>query len=125
LTSGAGFGARLTEAFDRFGQLCVGIDPHRFLLRDWGLNDDAAGLESFGRAVVAAAAGRVGLVKPQIAFFERHGSAGLIALERVFADARDAGLLVIADVKRGDIGTSVTAYAEAWLAQGAPLGPTR
>lgn len=121
MSSAIGFGARLSEAFDRFGQLCVGIDPHRFLLQDWGLNDDAAGLESFGRAVVAAAAERAGIVKPQIAFFERHGSAGLIALERVLADARAAGLLVIADVKRGDIGTSVTAYAEAWLAPGSPL----
>lgn len=115
------FGSALSAAFDRFGQLCVGIDPHAFLLSEWGLADDAAGLESFGRTVVEAAAGRVGIVKPQIAFFERHGSAGLAALERVLADARTAGLLVIADVKRGDIGTSVTAYAEAWLAPGSPL----
>ncbi|NQX10493.1 orotidine-5'-phosphate decarboxylase [Microbacteriaceae bacterium VKM Ac-2855] len=115
------FGVRLAGAFERSGPLCVGIDPHRFLLSDWGLNDDAAGLESFGRTVVAAALDHVGIVKPQIAFFERHGSAGLSALERVLADARAAGLLVIADVKRGDIGTSVTAYAEAWLSPGSPL----
>ncbi|PTL73991.1 orotidine-5'-phosphate decarboxylase [Rathayibacter caricis DSM 15933] len=115
------FGARLERAFDEHGQLCVGIDPHAFLLDAWGLGDDAAGLESFGRRVVEAAAGRVGVVKPQVAFFERHGSAGYLALERVLADARAAGLLVIADVKRGDIGTSVTAYAEAWLRPGSPL----
>lgn len=117
----ASFGARLEAAFEAFGQLCVGIDPHAFLLDAWGLPDDAAGLEAFGRRVVEAAAGRVGLVKPQVAFFERHGSAGYAALERVLADARSAGLLVIADVKRGDIGTSVTAYAEAWLRRGSPL----
>ncbi|MWV57913.1 orotidine-5'-phosphate decarboxylase [Rathayibacter sp. VKM Ac-2754] len=115
------FGERLGRAFDAHGQLCVGIDPHAFLLDAWGLSDDAAGLESFGRAVVEASAGRVGVVKPQVAFFERHGSAGYLALERVLADARAAGLLVIADVKRGDIGTSVTAYAEAWLRPGSPL----
>ncbi|MCJ1684592.1 orotidine-5'-phosphate decarboxylase [Rathayibacter sp. VKM Ac-2928] len=115
------FGARLEAAFDAFGQLCVGIDPHAFLLDAWGLDDTAAGLESFGRRVVEASAGRVGLVKPQVAFFERHGSAGYAALERVLADARAAGLLVIADAKRGDIGTSVTAYAEAWLRPGSPL----
>ncbi|KZX21414.1 orotidine-5'-phosphate decarboxylase [Rathayibacter tanaceti] len=115
------FGSRLEAAFAAHGQLCVGIDPHAFLLEAWGLADDAAGLESFGRTVVEAAAGRAGIVKPQVAFFERHGSAGYAALERVLGDARAAGLLVIADAKRGDIGTSVTAYAEAWLRPGSPL----
>jgi len=115
------FGDRLGEAFVERGQLCVGIDPHSWLLGDWGLADSAAGAESFGRAVVAAAAGRAGIVKPQVAFFERFGSAGYVALERVLADARDAGLLVIGDVKRGDLGTSVEAYADAWLTPGSPL----
>ncbi|WP_249028229.1 orotidine-5'-phosphate decarboxylase [Rathayibacter tritici] len=117
----ASFGSRLEAAFAAHGQLCVGIDPHSFLLDAWGLADDAGGLERFGRTVVDAAAGRAGIVKPQVAFFERHGSAGYAALERVLADARAAGLLVIADVKRGDIGTSATAYAEAWLRPGSPL----
>jgi orotidine-5'-phosphate decarboxylase len=115
------FGERLQGAFARFGRLCVGIDPHSWLLDDWKLPDTAAGAESFGRTVVEAAAGRVGLVKPQVAFYERFGSAGYLALERVLADARDAGLLVIADVKRGDLGTSVEAYGQAWLSQGSPL----
>ncbi|PPI55426.1 orotidine-5'-phosphate decarboxylase [Rathayibacter toxicus] len=115
------FGSRLAAACAAYGQLCVGIDPHAFLLEEWGLADDPAGLESFGRRVVEAAAGRVGIVKPQVAFFERHGSAGYAALERILSDARAAGLLVIADAKRGDIGTSVTAYAEAWLRPGSPL----
>jgi len=115
------FGERLDEAFAARGQLCVGIDPHSWLLGDWGLADSAAGAESFGRTVVAATAGRAGIVKPQVAFFERFGSAGYVALERVLADARDAGLLVIGDVKRGDLGTSVEAYADAWLTPGSPL----
>jgi orotidine-5'-phosphate decarboxylase len=115
------FGERLSGAFDRFGRLCVGIDPHSWLLGDWGLPDSAAGAESFGRRVVEAAAGRTGIVKPQVAFYERFGSAGYAALERVLADARSAGLLVIADVKRGDLGTSVEAYGQAWLTPGSPL----
>lgn len=115
------FGERLEQAFAGHGQLCVGIDPHAWLLADWGLPDSAAGVESFGRQVVAAAAGRVGIVKPQVAFFERFGSAGYAALERTLADARAAGLLVIADVKRGDLGTSSEAYAQAWLGAGSPL----
>ncbi|MBC7441647.1 MAG: orotidine-5'-phosphate decarboxylase [Ramlibacter sp.] len=117
----ATFGDRLGQAFSRWGQLCVGIDPHAWLLRDWGLPDTAAGAESFGRQVVAASAGQVGLVKPQVAFYERFGAAGYLALERVLADAREAGLLVIADVKRGDLGTSVEAYGQAWLSPGSAL----
>jgi orotidine-5'-phosphate decarboxylase len=115
------FGARLRETFDRRGRLCVGIDPHGYLLREWGLTDDAAGLREFGLRVVEAAAPCVGIVKPQNAFFERHGSAGYAALEDVLAAARAAGLLVISDVKRVDIGTTVDAYGQAWLTPGAPL----
>jgi len=115
------FGERLGRAFARNGQLCVGIDPHSWLLTEWGLPDSAAGAESFGRTVVAAAAGKVGILKPQVAFFERFGSAGYVALERVLTDARAAGLVVIADVKRGDLGTSVEAYADAWLTPGSSL----
>jgi len=121
VTTTGSFGERLQGAFGRFGRLCVGIDPHSWLLSDWNLPDSADGAESFGRAVVAAAAGQVGIVKPQVAFYERFGSAGYVALERVLADAREAGLLVIADVKRGDLGTSVEAYGQAWLTPGSPL----
>lgn len=101
--------------------LCAGIDPHRELLDEWGLDDSAAGAERLGRDVVAAAAGTAACVKPQVSFFERFGSAGFVALERVLADAREAGLLVIGDAKRGDIGSTFTAYAEAWLTPGSPL----
>jgi orotidine-5'-phosphate decarboxylase len=115
------FGVRLTRTFTTRGQLCVGIDPHAALLEEWGLPDSATGTRDFGLRVVEASAGRAGIVKPQIAFFERHGSAGYAALEDVLAAARAAGLLVIADVKRGDVGTTVDAYGEAWLTPGSPL----
>ena len=117
----ATFAGRLTAELAACRHLCAGIDPHAALLAEWGLNDDAAGAERMGRAVVEAAAGVAACVKPQIAFFERFGAAGFAALERVLADARAAGLLIIADVKRGDIGTSFAAYADAWLSPGSPL----
>jgi orotidine-5'-phosphate decarboxylase len=115
------FGERLLEVFDTSGHLCVGIDPHPYLLEEWGLPDSGHGLREFGLRVVEAAQGRVGIVKPQVAFFERHGSEGYAALEITITAARKAGLLVIADAKRGDLGTSVEAYAQAWLTPGAPL----
>ncbi|MEV7630847.1 orotidine-5'-phosphate decarboxylase [Microbacterium sp. NPDC089318] len=115
------FGARLRTAMDRFGPLCVGIDPHAALLDQWGLGQDADGLRSFGLAVVDAAADRAGIVKPQVAFFERFGSRGFAALEDVMSAARDAGLIVLADAKRGDIGSTMAGYASAWLETGSPL----
>ncbi|MCD2197824.1 orotidine-5'-phosphate decarboxylase [Actinomycetospora endophytica] len=117
----APFAARLTAAVARHGPLCVGIDPHPGLLARWGHEDDAAGVERFGRDAVAALAGHVAVIKPQVALFEVHGSGGVRALERVLADAADAGLLTIADAKRGDIGSTMTAYASAWLADTSPL----
>lgn len=117
----AAFGERLAAAFDTRGRLCVGIDPHPFLLTEWGLADDARGLREFGLRVVEASLGRVGMIKPQVAFFERHGSLGFAALEEIIAAARSAGILVIADAKRGDVGTSVDAYGQAWLREGSPL----
>jgi len=115
------FGDRLVTAFESFGQLCVGIDPHPYILTRWGLSDDASGLLQFGLRVIEAAAGTVGIIKPQVAFFERHGSAGYAALEDILRAARQAGLIVIADAKRGDLGTSVEAYGQAWLTPGSPL----
>lgn len=115
------FAGRLAAVVAAHGPLCVGIDPHAALLGEWGLADDAGGAREFGLRVVEAAAGRVGIVKPQIAFFERHGSAGFVALEDVLDAARAAGLLVIADVKRGDVGSTADAYGEAWLTPGSPL----
>ena len=115
------FGARLRTAMDRFGPLCVGIDPHAALLDQWGLGQDAEGLRSFGLAVVDAAAGRAGIVKPQVAFFERFGSRGFAALEDISSAARQAGLIVLADAKRGDIGSTMAGYTAAWLEPGSPL----
>jgi orotidine-5'-phosphate decarboxylase len=115
------FGARLDAAFAERGRLCVGIDPHPYLLDEWSLPRSADGVRSFGLAVVEAAASRVGIVKPQVAFFEAFGSAGFGALEDVLASARQAGLLVIGDAKRGDIGSTNDGYASAWLDAGSPL----
>jgi orotidine-5'-phosphate decarboxylase len=115
------FGAKLSDAFDEFGQLCVGIDPHESLLDLWGLDDDAQGLDYFANTVVDACAGQVGIIKPQVSFFERHGSKGYAVLERISQRAAEANLLVIADAKRGDIGTTMAAYLDAWLGRGASL----
>ncbi|MGC5169865.1 orotidine-5'-phosphate decarboxylase [Microbacterium sp. DT81.1] len=115
------FGMRVREVLASTGPLCVGIDPHERLLTEWGLDASAAGAREFGLRVVDAAAGRVGIVKPQVSFFERYGSAGFAALEDVLGAARAAGLLVIADAKRGDIGSTMEAYTRAWLTPGSPL----
>ncbi|BFO19866.1 hypothetical protein SHKM778_62540 [Streptomyces sp. KM77-8] len=119
------FGARLRRAMDERGPLCVGIDPHASLLAEWGLNDDVTGLERFSRTVVEAVADRVAVLKPQSAFFERFGSRGVAVLERTVQEARAAGALVLMDAKRGDIGSTMAAYAESFLHQDAPCSPTR
>lgn len=110
------FGSRLAAAMASRGPLCVGIDPHPQLLAEWGLNDDAAGLERFSLTVVEAVASLAAAVKPQVALYERHGSAGMAVLERTLAASTEAGVLSIADAKRGgDIGSTMAAYADAWL----------
>ena len=109
------FGARLTAATAARGSLCVGIDPHAGLLLDWGLADDPASLERFALTCVEAFGELAAVLKPQSAFFERFGSRGIAVLERTIAAARDAGALVLLDVKRGDIGSTMAAYAEAYL----------
>ncbi len=116
-----GFATRVAKAVAGTGPLCAGIDPSADLLGAWGLDDTPDGLTTFGRACVEAFAGVVPVVKPQVAFFERMGSAGIAALEEVLAAARAAGLLVIADAKRGDIGSTMAAYASAWLDPASPL----
>jgi orotidine-5'-phosphate decarboxylase len=115
------FGVRLRDRVTARGPLCVGVDPHPALLRDWGLPDDPGGLERFARAAVAAVAGLVAVIKPQSAFFERYGSRGIAVLERVLADIRGSGALALLDVKRGDIGSTVAAYAAAYLDPASPL----
>lgn len=115
------FGARLHAAMADRGPFCVGIDPHAGLLRAWGYDDDVAGLERFALAAVEAVAPHCAVVKPQSAFYERFGSRGVAVLERVIADSRAAGALVLLDIKRGDIGSTSQAYADAYLDPASPL----
>jgi orotidine-5'-phosphate decarboxylase len=115
------FAERLVDAVGATGPLCAGIDPSAELLHEWGLPDDAQGLRSFGARCVEAFGGVVPVVKPQVAFFERHGATGFAALEGLIAEAHGAGLLVIADAKRGDVGSTMDAYADAWLGTDSPL----
>ena len=116
-----GFGARLLDATRTRGRLCVGVDPHPALLRDWGLGDNLAGLAAFSETCAEAFADTAAVVKPQSAFFERFGARGIAVLERLVATCRSAGTLVLLDVKRGDIGTTMAAYADAYLDPAAPL----
>jgi orotidine-5'-phosphate decarboxylase len=115
------FGARLHAAIEERGPFCVGIDPHAGLLHEWGLSDDVAGLERFALGAVEAVAPHCSVVKPQSAFYERFGSRGVAVLERVIAQARAAGAQVLLDVKRGDIGSTSQAYADAYLDPSSPL----
>ena len=115
------FGERLHNAVAERGPLCVGIDPHPSLLASWGLPDTVAGLESFAFTVVEALAGQVAVLKPQSAFFERFGSRGIHVLESIIRQSRQADALVILDVKRGDIGSTMAAYANAYLDPSNPM----
>ncbi|WP_149359801.1 orotidine-5'-phosphate decarboxylase [Lolliginicoccus suaedae] len=116
-----GFGERLWEATADRGPLCVGIDPHSALLEQWGLADDADGLARFSDICVEAFGGIAAVVKPQVAFYEAHGSAGMRVLETTMGALRERGALVLADAKRGDIGSTMAAYARAWLDDRSPL----
>jgi orotidine-5'-phosphate decarboxylase len=115
------FAVRFTAVRAIHGPLVFGLDPSADLLESWGVGDNADGLDRFADIVLDAAAGRVGLVKPQSAFFERHGWRGIRTLDRLISGARNAGLLVILDGKRGDVGSTNDAYAEAYIGKGAPL----
>jgi orotidine-5'-phosphate decarboxylase len=115
------FGARLDAALDARGSVCVGIDPHRALLEAWGLPLDVDGLARFADLSVRAFGAEAAVVKPQSAFFEAFGSAGVAVLEATIAALREAGALVVVDVKRGDIGSTMAAYADAYLDPASPL----
>ncbi len=117
----AGYGERLQQVVRERGPLAVGIDPHPGVLAAWGLTDDVAGLEACARGMVEALADEVAVFKPQSAFYEAYGSAGVAVLERVLADVSAAGALSLLDVKRGDIGSTMDAYARAYLTDGSPL----
>jgi orotidine-5'-phosphate decarboxylase len=109
------FGARLQKVLDTRGSLCIGIDPHPGLLERWRLSDDVVSLERFSLTCAEAFGPVAPVVKPQSAFFERFGSRGIAILERTIATVRQAGALVLLDVKRGDIGSTMSAYADAYL----------
>ncbi|MBY0787728.1 orotidine-5'-phosphate decarboxylase [Corynebacterium parakroppenstedtii] len=115
------FGDRLAAAALNRSRLCVGIDPHPGLLSQWGLPASVDGLESFTMRCVEAFGTTVALVKPQVAFFESYGSRGYAVLEKAIAALHEAGTLVLADAKRGDIGSTMAAYADAWLGETSPL----
>lgn len=116
-----GFGDRLYAAMREHGPVCVGIDPHASLLSSWGLTDDAHGVREFSLRVIDALGGRVAAFKPQSAFFERHGSRGVAVLEEVIAACREVGSLSIVDAKRGDIGSTMDGYAQAYLSDSSRL----
>lgn len=109
------FADRFIEATCTHGPLCVGIDPHAGRIPELFGGDTPEGLEKWGISVVKAVVGRAGIVKPQVALFERHGWQGMRALSRVFEAAKAAGLIVLADAKRGDIGSTAEGYAAAYL----------
>ena len=115
------FGDRLAASMREHGPVCVGIDPAPSLLSAWGLPVSVEGLREFSLGVVAALGGSVGAFKPQSAFFERFGSRGVAVLEEVIDACRQAGTPCIVDAKRGDIGSTMAGYAQAYLAEGSPL----
>ncbi|MEJ4112457.1 orotidine-5'-phosphate decarboxylase [Corynebacterium kroppenstedtii] len=115
------FGDRLAAAGVQRSRLCVGIDPHPGLLTRWGLPVTVDGLEQFTMRCVEVFGPSVALVKPQVAFFEAFGSRGFAVLEKAITALRESGALVLADAKRGDIGSTMAAYADAWLADSSPL----
>ena len=114
------FSKKLETAFSQ-SQLCVGIDPHRELLEENDYDLNVSGLEKFSFELLDAISGSVSIVKPQVSFFESYGSKGFAVLERLLSEASSRGLLVIADAKRGDIGSTMQAYTDAWLSKDAPF----
>jgi orotidine-5'-phosphate decarboxylase len=129
----AHFADRLAAAVRRRGTpLCVGLDPRwdqlplelRSRHGDGGLDAAAAAIEEFCLRVLDVVAELVPIVKPQSAFFEACGPAGMVALQRVLRRARQLGLLTILDSKRNDVASTAEAYADAAL-DGVLLGATR
>ncbi|MEM1036996.1 MAG: orotidine-5'-phosphate decarboxylase [Pseudomonadota bacterium] len=115
------FADRLVAATRELGPLCVGIDPHAGRIPDLFGGDTPKGLENWGIAVAQTTAGQAGIVKPQAGLFERHGWEGTRALARVCDAAKEAGLIVLMDAKRGDIGSTAEGYANAYLKAKSPF----
>jgi orotidine-5'-phosphate decarboxylase len=117
----AKFSVRLSEAMANLSPICIGIDPSESELDNWELPDTAAGAREYGLRIIDSAQGKLGIIKPQVGFFERFGSLGYQTLEEIIREARDAGFIVIADAKRGDIGSTMLGYASAWFGDDSPL----
>jgi len=115
------FASRLTAASRKIGPLCVGIDPHPGRVPALFGGDTPDGLATWGEAIVSQVVGRACVIKPQVGLFERLGPDGMRALQRVCHAAQAAGLIVIADAKRGDIGSTAEGYAQAYLGKTAPF----
>ena len=115
------YGQRLVAALRQRGPLCVGIDPHPGVLASWDLPHNSNGLERCARGLVEALGELVPVFKPQSAFFEAYGAAGVAVLERTLTDIAATGALSLLDVKRGDIGSTMAAYTAAYLCEGSPL----
>ena len=109
------FAQRFLELAHSRSPFCLGIDPTPQLLKAWNLPHSIVGLVEMCATVTAAAEDRLAIVKPQIAFFERFGSKGLAVLEKLIEAFHERGTLVLVDGKRGDIGSTVEAYAQAYL----------
>jgi orotidine-5'-phosphate decarboxylase len=116
------FADRLTEANRQTGTvLCMGIDPHMTMIPALfgggapGSDASIAAIQDFANACLDQAIGKVAAIKPQAAFFEQHGPGGMQVLAELGRDAVRAGLLVVMDAKRGDIGSTSTAYAAGWI----------
>lgn len=117
----AKFSIRLSQAMAEFSPICIGIDPSESELDNWELPDSAAGAREYGLRIIDSAQGKLGIIKPQVGFFERFGSLGYQTLEEIIREAKDAGFIVIADAKRGDIGSTMLGYASAWFGDDSPL----
>jgi orotidine-5'-phosphate decarboxylase len=115
------FGQRLKDSFSAKGQLCVGLDPSAEQLQKWGIDYSATGAEKFCNLIIDASQNRVGILKPQVSFFEQFGPEGFVSLQRILDRANNEGFLVIADAKRGDIGSTMDGYAKAWIESEAPF----
>lgn len=115
------FGIRLTNSIAHFGRLCVGIDPSASSLKQWNLTDSAGGAREYSLRLIEAAAGHASVIKPQSAYFERFGYKGIEVLTEICLIAKESELLVLLDAKRGDIGSTNMAYADAYLRTSSPI----
>ena len=120
----AHFGDRLSHTIEQTGSvLCMGLDPHLALMPSLfgseklhvGENDTLMAIEKFAMAAIETASGSLPAIKPQVALFEQHGPDGMALLAKIGSEARAKDLLCIMDAKRGDIGSTSTAYARAWM----------